>query len=146
MRVSFKAWRYLMLLAATAGFAACTSSGTSGGASSTGGSVGLDAADPGPYRITIEDLVYMPTNLEIPAGETLWVVNKDVEPHSVTSESKPGDFVPGAVNGVQFDTGIVSVNASASILVSATATPGTVVPYFCTVHKSSMGEGSLTIQ
>ena len=146
MSVSCKVRRYLALFTSAVAFAACTSSNTSSRASATGGATSLDAAKPGPYTITIEDFAYVPANLDMPAGEMLWVVNKDIEPHSVTSESKPGDFKLGAVNGVQFDSGPVSPDASASITMPATATPGTVVPYFCTVHKSSMGEGRLTIQ
>lgn len=146
MSVSLKARRYLTLFAFSICFAACTSSNTGASEPSTGGASGLDAANPGPYTIVIEQFAYVPARLDIPAGETLWIVNRDVEKHSVTSETKAGDFVAGAVGGVQFDSGMVNPDATASLTLSASAPVGTVIPYFCTVHKSTMGEGQLTIQ
>lgn len=145
MGVFFEARRYLTLVTLSLCFAACSSSNTGVVASSTGGGTSLDAANPGPYTIVIKQFAYVPASLDIPAGETLWIVNRDVEQHSVTSESKVGDFVAGAVNGVQFDSGMVNPDATGSLKLSASAPAGTVIPYFCTVHKSTMGEGHLTI-
>ena len=76
----------------------------------------------------------------------MWVVNKDVEPHSVTSESKMGDYTLGAVNGVQFDTGNINANANSEVVLPVTAPPGTVIPYYCSVHKAQMPQGIVTIQ
>jgi hypothetical protein len=56
------------------------------------------------------------------------------------------DFTLGGVNGVMFDTGIIPAGGNATITIPATATPGTVIPYFCKVHTSAMPQGMLTIQ
>ncbi len=102
--------------------------------------------DAGPYTIVVRDFVYEPSNLKVPPGTAIHVINLDLEAHSVTSEAKLGDFVSGAVQGIEFDTGFIDTNNSASFSVPTSAVPGTVIPYFCTVHKSSMGEGRVTIE
>jgi plastocyanin len=146
MCVSSKAWRFLALSGLNLGLLACSSNTVSGNNPSTGGNSGIDAAGSGLYTITIQAFVYDPPNIDVPAGETLWVVNKDVEAHSVTSESKMGNYTLGAVNGVQFDTGNIDANTSLKITLPASATPGTVVPYYCVVHKNTMPQGTVTIQ
>jgi plastocyanin len=146
MGVFSKARRFLVLPALSSGLLAC-SSGTSGGGnnSSAGGNSGIDAAGTGPYTITIQSFAYDPLNIDVPAGETLWVVNKDVEAHSVTSESKLGDYALGAVNGVQFDTGSIGTNTGLPITLPVSATPSTVVPYYCSLHKDTMPQGTVTV-
>jgi hypothetical protein len=57
-------------------------------------------------------------------------------PHSVTSEAAPGEFVPGSVGGVAFDTG--AFTGDGAFTIPANAPPGTVIPYYCTVHKGAM--------
>jgi len=146
MCVPSKAWRFVVLSAVSSGLLACSSSTAHGANSSTGGATGTDAAGSGPYTITIRLFAYDPPNIDVPAGETLWVVNNDVEPHSVTSESKMGDYTLGAVNGIQFDTGNIDAMANSKITLPATAPPGTVVPYYCSVHKAQMPQGTVTIQ
>ncbi len=147
MGVSTMARSFLALSALYCGLLACSSSTTSkgkGNSSSTGGNSAIDAAGTGPYTITIEAFIYEPSNIDVPAGETLWVVNKDVEAHSVTSESKMGDYTPGAVNGVHFDTGNIATDTGVKITFPANAPPS-VVPYFCSVHKDTMPQGTVTI-
>ena len=146
MCVSSKARRFIVLLAVSLGFLACSSSTAHGNNSLTGGASSIDAAGTGPYMLTIQLIAYDPPNIDVPAGETLWVVNKDVEPHSVTSESKTDDYTLGAVNGVQFDTGNINANARLEITLPVTAPPGTVVPYYCKLHKAQMPQGTVTIQ
>lgn len=94
--------------------------------------------------ITISGFAFSPQNLNAAPGATVTVVNKDPTPHSVTSESAPGAFTPGAVGGVQFDTG--PFTGQRTFTIPASAQPGTVVPYFCTVHRQGMANtGQITI-
>ena len=95
--------------------------------------------------ITIANYTYTPSNLSVPAGTTVTVVNRDGTNHSLTSQSALGNYTPGAVNSVQFDTGPFA--GTANFTISSTAQVGTVIPYFCTVHKATMGmgQGQITV-
>lgn len=109
---------------------------------------GTDSPSPSPspdYLITIAGFSFLPEDLAVPPGATVIVTNQDGVPHSVTSESAPGTYAPGAVNGVEFDTGIFT--KTATIAIPAGAAPGTVIPYFCRVHTSMMAnQPRITIQ
>ena len=56
--------------------------------------------------------------------------------HSVTSEATVGAFTLGSVAGISFDT--QPFTGTVTFTLPATAVNGTVVPYFCTVHKNTM--------
>jgi plastocyanin len=127
--------------------------GFDAGAGGAGGAdAGIDASTDSSTAaaaqpITIQSFMFMPANLNVAAGATVTVNNLDSVPHSVTSQAAPGLFVPGAVQGVSFDTGIIPAGGSATFTVPATAPSGTVVPYFCRVHLSGMANaGQITIQ
>jgi plastocyanin len=75
------------------------------------------------YRIMIEGLGY--TNLSVPAGALISVVNKDDVEHTVTSDA----------HGV-FD---VDLPPHAQAQFRAPSTPGT-YPYHCTYHPGMYGE------
>jgi plastocyanin len=113
---------------------------TTGGSTSTGGTGGAAT-----HTITIHNFAYSPSNLNVPPGATVTVVNQDTAPHSVTSESAMNDYTPGAVNGVSFDTGSFA-SGTRTFTIPASASAGTVVPYYCSVHLSSMPQGTVTIQ
>jgi plastocyanin len=118
-----------------------------GGPAATGGQPGAStggspAAAP---TITIQNFAFSPNTLTVAPGDTVTVMNMDSAPHSVTSESAANSFQLGAVNGVQFDTGILNAGASGSFTIPASAPTGTAVPFFCKVHLSSMPQGTLTI-
>jgi hypothetical protein len=71
-------------------------------------------------------------------------MNMDPFAHTVTSEAHEGDFVAGAVNGVAFDTG--AFTGTMTITIPTTAPVGTVIPYFCNIHKAAMANrGVVTI-
>jgi len=89
-------------------------------------------------------MAYSPATLSVPPGATVTVMNKDAMPHSVTSESTPGAFTPGAVNGVQFDSG--AATGTFTFQVPANAPEGTVIPYYCTVHKGGMATPNAAIK
>lgn len=112
----------------------------------TGGHSSIDASLGSGLTITIKNFEYSPANIGVPAGKTVTVVNQDLEQHSVTSESKLDDYNPGAVDGVQFDTGLIDAGASAQFTIGPISNPGTVIPYYCSVHKSTMVQGSVTVQ
>jgi plastocyanin len=120
-----------------------------GGEAAAGGGGGVTTSSGGApaaaATITIQNNAFSPLNLTVAAGATVTVMNMDTVQHSVTSETAKGNFQPGAVNGVSFDTGNFTAGTQ-TFTITASATAGTVVPYYCRVHTSSMTEGTLTIQ
>jgi plastocyanin len=115
-----------------------------GGFPSTGGTTGTGGTGT-TYTITIQNFAYSPSNLDVPPGATVTVVNRDSVAHSVTSESALGNFTPGGVNGVSFDTGNFAAGTR-SFTIPPSAPMGTVVPYYCVPHTSGMPQGTVTIQ
>jgi plastocyanin len=119
-----------------------------GGSSSSSGS-GPSPAPPqqtGPgFFITISGMAFSPLNLHVPPGGMVTVQNLDGMPHSVTSEASTNAFVPGSVSGISFNTG--PFTGTMSFTVPSNAASGTVIPFFCTVHTSTMAtpNGSITI-
>jgi plastocyanin len=83
--------------------------------------------------------------MTVDAGTVITVKNLDGVQHSVTSEAQQGDYTPGAVGGVSFDTGLLAAGASGSVTIPATAPSGTVIPYYCSKHTSMMGQGTITV-
>jgi plastocyanin len=110
-------------------------------------SCGLEppSTPPGGAVITIQSFAFSPTELVVDPGATITVRNLDPEPHSVTSESAVGQFAPGAVNGVSFDTGPFS-SGDRTITIPSSAPHGTVVPFYCSVHTSAMPQAHVTIR
>jgi plastocyanin len=101
------------------------------------------AQTPAGPTITISSYAYSPSNLSVKAGTTVTVVNQDSVAHTLTSQSTASSYQPGAVNGVQFDTG--SFTGTTTFTIPAAAPTGTVIPYYCTVHGRMMGTGQITI-
>jgi plastocyanin len=93
-------------------------------------------AQPATFTITIADFAFAPSSIDVSPGATIRVVNGDSVPHSVTSERAPGEFAPGAVGGVSFDTG--PFVGERSFAIPADAVPGTVIPFYCSVHRERM--------
>jgi plastocyanin len=142
----------LIALGLCAGFGVgCTAATHNDGAIPDGN--GLDAetdastvgdGGPNPFVITIQNFTFIPGNIEVPAGTTITVRNLDSMVHSVTSETSPGTFMFGTVDGVAFDTG--AFIGEKQIVIPAGAIVGTIIPYFCTVHRASMrNEGRITV-
>jgi plastocyanin len=105
-----------------------------------------DSPTMGPgYYVSIANLRFSPLDLKAPPGATVTVLNDDSMEHSVTSEATVGAFTPGAVAGVSFDTG--AFTGDTTFVLPANAPNGTVIPYFCTVHTSTMAtpNGSITV-
>jgi len=96
--------------------------------------------------IVISHLAYTPAAVTARPGATIEIVNEDAVPHSVTSETAPGAFAPGAVNGVAFDTGPFTAGTR-FIQIPADAPDGTVLPFFCTVHRAGDAppDGTVTV-
>jgi plastocyanin len=117
-------------------------------ATGCGGSSSSGAAAPAPasgFFIVISNMSFSPLNLQAPAGATVTVVNHDSTPHSVTSEASPNAFTPGLAGGVSFDTGVFT--GTRSFQLPSGVANGTVIPYYCTVHKGTMNtpNGAITI-
>ncbi len=105
-----------------------------GGQQPTGGPIGTTAA---PTNVlTISNLAFSPLSMQVAPGAVVTVRNLDGMPHSVTSEASPSAFRPAAVAGIQFDTG--AFTGEASFTIPAGAAVGTVIPYYCRVHTSTM--------
>ncbi len=109
-----------------------------------GGGSSNDSKLPAGYYITISNMTFSPANLVVPPGATVNVL-ASVD-HSVTSETAPGDFTPGAVGVVSFDTGIFV--GQRSFVIPSTAPDGTVIPYYCRNHLGSMTpqNGTITVR
>lgn len=136
--------------AADTGATADSGGGPDAGSTDSGGT-----ADTGPAEdtaasglvVTIKAFAYDPDNLTVPAGSTVAVKNLDTAAHTVTSEAKVGDFTPGGQAGVTFDTGSIAAGAAGSFTIPASAPSGTVIPYYCTIHKAGMkNTGLITVK
>jgi plastocyanin len=98
---------------------------------------GTPAANPSSsFVITIQGMAFSPLRLEVTPGATVTVRNLDGEVHSVTSQSTPGAFRLGSVNGVSFDTGLFTGQTTFTIRTDAPV--GTTIPYFCSSHLQTM--------
>ena len=95
--------------------------------------------------ITISNYTFSPSSLSVKPGTTITVVNDDTVQHTLTSEAALGNYVAGGVSGISFDTGPFAGPGSRTVTIPTTANPGTVIPYFCTVHLSMMGQGTITV-
>jgi plastocyanin len=95
--------------------------------------------------LTIQNFTFTPANLAVRPGQTVRVRNLDAMAHSVTSQSEPNTFRPGAVAGISFDTG--AFNGERTFVMPTTAAAGTLIPYFCTVHPGGMANtGVITVR
>jgi plastocyanin len=128
--------RTLALLGGLTVLAAC------GGGDGGGG--GAEGSEPGFY-IVMQGMTFSPAELAVPPGATVTVLNRGSEPHSATSQASAGAFTPGAVAGIQFDTGVFG-RGSRTFTIPTDAVEGTVVPYYCTAHTSMMIPSSPTIR
>jgi plastocyanin len=115
-----------------------------GGSSSGGGGGGTVSGGAPGFYIKIQGMAFSPLELSVPPGGTVTVVNDDGFPHTVTSEAAAGNFTLGNVAGVQFDTG--QFTGTRTFPIPANAPNGTVIPYFCNVHKSMMVTPTGTIK
>ena len=107
------------------------------------GSTNPDTGTTG-FFLTISKLQYSPLDLHAPPGATITVINSDSMSHSVTSEAAAGAFSPGAPEGATaFDTGAFTGTTTFSL--ASTAVNGTVIPYYCSVHKATMSPPTGTI-
>lgn len=115
------------------------------GCGSSSSSPSSNTSLPPGFYIRISNLTFTPLDLAVPPGATVTVINDDPMPHSVTSESTSGTYTPGAVSGISFDT--APFTGSATFTIPQNAADGTVIPYFCTVHRGSMNtpNGTLTV-
>ncbi len=97
-------------------------------------------------RVTIFDWHYTPTHIRVKPGETVRVLNLDTAPHSATSAPSPGRLVPGESDGISFDTGQF-MGEERSFTIPPDAVPGSIVPFFCTVHRDFQhGVGRLVVE
>ena len=96
--------------------------------------------------LSIADFDYTPNNLQVEPGERVRVRNLDTAAHSATSSPSSADLVPGSVENVGFDTGEF-VMGEREFTLPADAVPGTIVTFYCTVHRDYRhGVGKLVVQ
>ncbi|MBF5042973.1 hypothetical protein FGE12_11290 [Aggregicoccus sp. 17bor-14] len=116
-----------------------------GGSSYGGGNPSPSPSNPNEAVLTIQNMAFSPANLAVVPGQTVRVRNLDAMAHSVTSQSAPNQFRPGAVNGISFDTG--AFTGERTFVIPTSAAVGTLVPYFCTVHPGTMANtGVITVR
>jgi plastocyanin len=95
--------------------------------------------------VSIFDWRYQPTHIRVKPGQTVRMLNLDTAPHSATSASEPGRFVPGESDGISFDTGPF-LGEERAFTIPVDAVPGSFVPFFCTVHRDFQhGIGRLVV-
>ena len=124
-------------LACAASLAACGGGG--------GGGAVTQSLPPGFY-VKIQNMTFDPTELAVPPGATVTVVNMDAVDHSATSEAAANDFTPGSFGGVSFDTGTFASSTRTFPIPATGLTDGTHVPYYCKVHTSLMSPANPTIR
>jgi plastocyanin len=132
MHSTKRVYRSVALWGAIACLGACSSSN---GSSSTSGS----------DTITIQNMTFSPAELEVVPGATVTVQNEDSVSHSVTSEASMNAYVAGAVDGISFDTGAFPMGTK-TFTIPTTAKVGTTIPFFCSVHRSAMPQGTIVIK
>jgi plastocyanin len=131
----------LVALAATAALLL----GACGGDDDDGGDPSPAPGAPSEAVLTIQNLTFSPANLAVRPGQTVRVRNLDAMTHSVTSQSEPNTFVPGAVAGVSFDTG--NFTGETTFVLDANAPAGTLISYFCRTHPGAMANtGVITVR
>jgi len=81
-------------------------------------------AAPATARVTIQALTYSPETIEIKEGEAVEWDNKDLTPHTVTSQS-----------GSELNSGSIEADASWSHTFAQAGT----FPYYCTYHPEMKG-------
>lgn len=104
---------------------------------------GPDEAPGAPTEVvlTIQNLTFSPANLGVRPGQTVRVRNLDAMTHSVTSQSAPGQFTPGSVSGISFDTGVFT--GERTFALPSSAPVGTRISYYCRTHPGSMANTAL---
>ncbi len=95
-----------------------------------------DDASASGFFITIAGLAFSPLELAVPPGATVTVINRDADAHTVTSQAAAGNFTPGAVSGIAFDTG--PFTGRTTFTLPPNAAEGTVIPYYCGTHLGAM--------
>jgi len=102
------------------------------------------SGNPSGFYVSISGMSFSPLNLDAPPGATVTIINNDSMAHSVTSEAIPDSFTHGGA--IPFDTG--AFTGQASFTLPTTAPAGTVLNYFCAVHKGTMAtrNGTITVR
>ena len=105
--------------------------------------------------VTIGGMAFTPLDFTVDAGTQITLRNTDTTVHTMTSEAADFDYAPAAVAGVSFDVQVPAATSSsggipgeASFQIPGTAPSGTVIPYYCSIHKGSMTtpNGHITIR
>jgi plastocyanin len=105
---------------------AATDAGTPQGQAPGTETQSAPSAGPSPVRVSIENFVFEPKDLVVPAGATVTWVNADDVPHAVTSTASPP----------LFDSRILREGDSFSFAFKAAGT----YAYFCKVHPYMSGK------
>lgn len=116
-----------------------------GGNSTSGGSAG-----PLGYYLSITGSGAGATfaALAAPAGATVTLVNADGVAHEIVSEAAPGAFTPGSPTGVAFPFDTGPFTGVKTLVLKAGLPDGTVLPYYCAIHKGAevTPNGAITIR
>ncbi|VVE29237.1 Plastocyanin [Pandoraea iniqua] len=88
-------------------------------------SAGATTAASDPNTVRIDNFTFAPATLTVPVGTKITWVNRDNEPHTVTSQANPREFASAAL-----DTGDTFVRTFDK--------PGTYA-YYCAIHPHMTG-------
>ena len=105
-----------------------------GGSGGTGG--GFPSLGQGAPQVVIQNYTFAPVELLVSPGDTVRFTNLDGDAHTVTSETFPGTYALGQVNGVWFD--IAAFTGTRTFKIPETAPHGTVIYYFDRVCTNRM--------
>ncbi|MGC4121102.1 MAG: hypothetical protein QM765_42295 [Myxococcales bacterium] len=96
-------------------------------------------------QVVIQNYTFTPLELFVSPGDTIVFKNLDGDTHTVTSQTTPGTYQFGQVNGVWFD--IPPFTGTWPWTVPADAPHGTVIYYFDRVCRDQMkNQPSITIR
>jgi plastocyanin len=156
--------KFIVLAGAAITLWACGSSSNNNGNTGPTNTNPTNPTKPSGPTISIGNYTFSPAELTVDAGTTIAIVNNDGFAHTVISETADNAFTEGAVNGVSFNSGTIPAATTTgggpygggnttspgngSISIPANAQSGTVIPFFCTIHKGMMSpaNGHITIR
>ena len=135
----------LRIAALGASAALLTACGGGSKNSTTGGSTG----PPGYYlSITGSGAGASFAPVAAPAGATVTLVNADTVAHDIVSEAAAGAFTPGSPAGVAFPFDTGPFTGVKTLMLPAGLADGTVLPYYCSIHKGAEAtpNGAITVR
>ena len=144
-------WGVLAFAVAMAVGCGSSSNGGGGGGGGSGGTV-----------LSISNLTFSPLDFTVDAGTQVTIKNNDGLEHDVSRQTADNTFTPGTVAGVSFMALVPAASGGSggpyggsggtpgttSFTIPAGTPSGTVIPYYCNIHKNTMAtpNGHITVR